>query len=429
MRQTIRALNSRNYRLFFTGQAISLVGSWMDGVAMQWLVYKLTGSAAFLGLVAFCSLVPAFFMGPFAGVLVERYDKRKLLIFTQSVQMIQAGLISLLTFLPGHDKAGHFIMPWMVATLAVVAGLIGAIDMPGRQAFMIHLVEKRQDLSNAIALNSSQFNLARLIGPAVAGFVYELVGPAWCFLINALSFLAVIIALRMISARDTANPEARGNIIESIREGASYVNNFIPVRALIMLMAVVSFLSGAQSVMMPVMADKAFHGNATTLGLIQSAVGLGALVSALLLASRKSVLGLGRWIVGAVALFGAALIGVSLVRSLPLALLILPFAGAGVMAHMAATNTLVQSVIDDNMRGRVMSFYMMSFTGTMPFGSLLAGFIARRLEIHYHVIGAVYVLAAVGMLCICAALAFLRDLPKLRELIRPTFVEKGILTA
>ena len=422
MRQTLRALNSRNYRLFFIGQAISLVGSWMDGIAMQWLVFVLTHhSAKFLGFVAFCSLVPGFLLGPFAGVWVDRFDKRKLLIFTQSVQMAQAGLISVLVFT-------HHIQPWMVAALAVVAGLIGALDMPGRQAFMIHLVEKREDLSNAIALNSSQFNLARLIGPAIAGFVYELTGAGWCFLINALSFLAVIGALYFIDARNTENTESRGNILESIHQGASYVKNFVPVRALISLLAVVSFLAGAQSIMMPVMASRAFHGNATTFGLIQSAIGAGALASALLLASRKSVLGLSRWIVASVCLFGAALIGVSFIRSLPLALLVLPLAGAGVMAHMAATNTLVQTVIDDKMRGRVMSFYMMAFTGTMPFGSLLAGWVAGYLDAQGK-LGAAYVLAGVGICCLFAAVVFMRALPKLKEAIRPVYIEKGILTA
>lgn len=421
MPQTLKALGSKNYRLFFTGQAISLIGSWMDGTAMAWLVYTITRDPAFLGIVAFCSLVPGFLMGPFAGVMVDRFDKRKLLIFTQVVQMLQAGTISVLVFT-------HVVQPWMIVALAVVSGLIGAIDMPGRQAFMIHLVEKPEDLSNAIALNSSQFNLARLIGPAVAGLVYESFGPGLCFLINALSFLAVIFALYLVQARDTANKESRGNILESIRQGASYVKNFVPVRALITLLAVVSFLSGAQSVMMPVMAGNAFHGGASTLGFMNSAIGGGALASALLLASRKSVLGLGKWIVGSVALFGIALISVSFLRSLTPALFLLPLAGAGVMTHMAATNTLVQTVIDDKMRGRVMSFYMMAFTGTMPFGSLLGGFVARQLD-QQGKIGASYVLAAVGTCLLIAALIFLRALPKLKQAIRPVYLEKGILTA
>jgi len=421
MRQTLRALKSPNYRLFFIGQAISLVGTWMDGTAMSWYVFSITKSATYLGFVAFCSLVPGFLMGPFAGVMVDRFDKRKLLIFTQGVQMAQAGLISVLAFT-------RLIEPWMIASLAVVSGLIGAIDMPGRQAFMIHLVEDREDLSNAIALNSSQFNLARLIGPAVAGIVFEAVGPSWCFLINALSFLAVIFALLFITARNTANKESRGNILESIVQGASYVKNFVPVRSLITLLAVVSFLSGAQSVMMPVMAARAFHGNATTLGFMNSAIGAGALASALVLASRKSVLGLGKWIVASVCLFGVALLTVAVLRSMTLALLVLPLAGAGVMTHMAATNTLVQTIIDDKMRGRVMSFYMMAFTGTMPFGSLLAGVVAGLIDTH-HRLGAAYVLAVVGALLLVAALLFLKGLPKLRAAIRPVYLEKGILTA
>lgn len=421
MPQALRALKSRNYRLFFIGQAISLVGTWMDSIAMQWLVYVMTGSTTFLGAVAFFSLVPAFFLGPFAGVMIDRFDKRKLLLATQSVQMCQAGLISVLVFT-------HHIQAWMIACLAVVAGLVGAIDMPARQSYMVHLVDDREDLSNAIALNSSQFNLARLIGPVVAGLVYQKVGPGYCFAINSLSFLAVLTSLYMMTARNTANPESRGNVLDAIRQGANYVNRFVPVRALIILLAVISFLSGAQSVMMPVLARVVFSGDAHTLGLIQASIGAGALCSALLLASRKTVVGLGKWIVVAVCLFGAALITISLVHSFPLALFVLIFVGGGVMAHMAATNTLVQTVIDDKMRGRVMAFYVMSFTGTMPFGSLLAGWSSERLD-HAGYPGAEIVLATVGSLCIVAGLIFLRQMPKLRTLIRPAYLEKGILTA
>lgn len=421
MRQTLRALRSRNYRLFFIGQAISLIGSWMDSIAMQWLVYEKTRSTEMLGLVAFCSLVPSFLLGPFAGVLVDRLDKRRLLMSTQTVQMIQAGLISALVFT-------DVLQIWMIVMLAVVAGLVGAFDMPGRQAFMVHLVEDREDLSNAIALNSSQFNLARLIGPVVAGFVYRWVGPVWCFAINAASFLAVLLALYLLRVPNTANREARGNILQSVREGALYVTNMVPVRALILLLAVVSFLAGAQSVMMPVLAKEGFHGDASTYGMIQAAIGVGALTSALVLASRKSVLGLGKWIVTAVCLFGSALICLAFVHSLPLGLVLLTLAGAGVMTHMAATNTLVQTVISDEMRGRVMAFYTMAFTGTMPFGSLLAGYVAGRLDKH-HIFGAGVVLATVGTLCLIAALLFLRSLPKLKAAIRPVYLEKGILTA
>jgi MFS family permease len=422
MPSPLRALKSKNYRLFFIGQAISLIGTWMDSTAMSWWVYKNSHEdARLLGLVIFCSLVPGFILGPFAGVMVDRFDKRKLLMFTQTIQMVQAGTISLLVFT-------NLLHVWMVVALAVVAGMTGSFDMPARQAFMIHLVEDREDLSNAIALNSSQFNLARLVGPIVAGLVYQLVGAGACFLINALSFLAVIIALYMINVRNTANPDSRGNIIDSIIQGAHYVKNFVPLRSLIGLLAIVSFLAGAQSVMMPILAAKAFHGTAATLGLIQSSIGAGALASALLLATRKSVLGLGRWIVWAVAMFGTALVLVAFVKWLPLALLILPFAGAGVMAHMAATNTLVQTIIDDKMRGRVMSFYVMAFTGTMPFGSLLAGFVAHLLD-SPHRLGASYVLAGVGICLLIAALYFLRSLPKLKEAIRPVYLEKGILSA
>jgi MFS family permease len=418
MPQALRALKSRNYRLFFIGQAISLVGTWMDSIAMQWWVYNKTGSTAYLGVVAFCSLVPAFFLGPFAGVMIDRFDKRKLLLVTQSIQMAQAATISVLVFT-------NVLQAWMIACLAVVAGLTGAVDMPARQAYMVHLVDDREDLSNAIALNSSQFNLARLIGPIVAGFVYNWVGPGYCFAINSASFLAVLTSLYMMTARNTANPESRGNILDSIRQGANYVNRFVPVRSLIILLAVVSFLSGAQSVMMPVLAKVAFHGDAKTLGLIQAAIGGGALASALVLASRKSVVGLGKWIVVAVCMFGTALITISFVKSLPLALLVLIFVGAGVMAHMAATNTLVQTVIDDKMRGRVMAFYVMSFTGTMPFGSLLAGWSAERLDKAGY-FGAGIVLATVGSLCVIAGLVFLRQMPKLRTLIRPVYLEKGV---
>jgi len=423
MRQTLRALGSRNYRLFFVGQAISLIGTWMDSTAMAWLVYDKFNDPTLLGVVTFCALVPGFVLGPFAGVMVDRFDKRKLLLWTQTIQMIQAAIIAVLVFT-------DIVRPWMICWLAVVAGLVGAVDMTGRQAFMVYLVDDPEDLRNAIALNSSQFNLARLIGPAVAGFVYYKFKGGWCFTINSISFLAVLIALYFVKTKDTANRESRGNILDSIRQGASYVKNFIPVRALISLLAVVSFLSGAQSVMMPIMARDVFHGNASTLGFVSSAIGLGALASALALASRKSVLGLSRWIVGAVVLYGLSLVLFALTRHEWLGLIILPFVGAGFMAHMASTNTLVQTLIDDKMRGRVMSFYIMSFTGTMPFGSLLAGAIAKNIDARFGLgHGAPVVLFSVGICTLVSAGIFLKYLPRLKDAIRPVYIEKGILTA
>jgi MFS family permease len=423
MPQTLRALRSRNFRLFFIGQGVSLIGTWMDSTAMSWLVYEKFHDPTLLGFVVFCSLVPAFILGPFAGVMVDRYDKRKLLMFTQAIQMLQAGAIAALVFT-------DVIKPWMIISLAVVAGLVGAVDMTGRQAFMVYLVDDPEDLRNAIALNSSQFNLARLIGPAVAGFVYYKFKGGWCFTINALSFLAVLIALYFVKTRDTTNRESRGNILDSIRQGASYIKNFIPVRALISLLAVVSFLSGAQSVMMPLMAGIVYKGNASTLGYISSAIGLGAFASAMALASRKSVLGLSRWIVVSVILYGSSLILVSFTRQLWLGLVILPFLGAGFMAHMASTNTLVQTLIDDKMRGRVMAFYIMSFTGTMPFGSLLAGAIAKNIDDRVgpgH--GAPVVLFSVGVCTLVSAGIFMKYLPRLKDAIRPIYIEKGILAA
>lgn len=421
MRQTLRALRSPNYRLFFIGQAVSLIGTWMQSVAMQWLIFSKTHRTDLLGITVFCSLVPGFLFGPFAGVIVDRFDKRRLLLVTQAIQMAEAVILTGLVYWDA-------VQIWHIIVLSIIIGCVGAFDMPARQAFMVHLVEDREDLSNAIALNSSQFNLARLIGPAIAGFTYKWAGPSMCFLINALSFLAVILALYMVKGPRTSNPEARGNIVEQVREGAAYVGGFVPVRALIILLAVVSFLSGAQSVMMPVLAAKQFHGEADTYGLIQAAIGGGALVSALMLASRHSVLGLGRWLVVSVSLYGSALVLLSFVKHLPIGLVLLTLVGGGVMAHMAATNTLVQTVIDDKMRGRVMAFYTMAFTGTMPFGSLLAGYVADRLDRAGHH-GVSIILAAIGILLLICAVVFMRALPKLKEAIRPVYLEKGILTA
>jgi MFS family permease len=413
VRHAFRALRSRNYKIFFIGQGVSLVGTWMQSVAMSWLVYRLTGSATLLGLTAFAALVPGFLLGPYAGVMVDRLDKRRLLMITQSVMMVQAAVLAGLTF------AG-LVEVWHILVLSVVLGIAGAFDMPARQATMVHLVEDRQDLGNAIALNSSQFNLARLIGPAIGGFVVELTSEAVAFSINAVSYLAVLLALFALVIPPEANPLERGRVKDQIREGAQYVLGSEPIKALIALLAVISFLNGAQSVLLPVLAAKTYSGDAGTLGILQAAVGLGALVSALMLASKSDVLGLGKWLVWSSSLFGVAVFFLGFSRVLPIGLLLLTLLGAGAMTHMAATNTLVQTLVEDRMRGRVMSFYVMAFTGTMPFGSLLAGWLAERLGIGV-------VLAGVGLMALIASIVFSRSLPRLRDVVRPIYVEKGIL--
>lgn len=408
----LRALKSRNYRLFFSGQIISLVGNWMTAIAMAWLVYRVTGSEVMLGVVGFVSQLPALLMGPFAGVWIERRERRRVLVVTQSLAMIQSLILA------GLALSGRIVI-WEILVLGALQGVINAFDMPARQALVVEMVEDKADLSNAIALNSSMVNGSRLVGPALAGLIIATLGEGWCFLIDGISYLAVILSLLMMNLAPHIAPAARNSWSE-LKEGWNYVTTFKPVRSILLLLAFVSLFGMPYSVLMPVFATHILHGSANTLGYLTTATGVGALTGAMFLASRSSVVGLGRVVPRATAMFGIALILFSHSHVLWMSLLVLPFAGAGFMVQMASCNTVLQTIVDESKRGRVMSFYSMAFIGMMPFGSLLAGFLSHR-------IGAPLTVMFSGFCCLAAALWFYKQVEILRPIIRPIYAQLGIL--
>jgi MFS family permease len=408
-----RALRHRNFKLFFAGQTISLIGTWMTRLATSWLVYRMTHSALLLGVVSFAGQIVSFLLGPFAGVWVERLNRRKLLIWAQAAAAIQSLALAALTL-------AHVITLWEIIVLMALQGLINAFDMPGRQSFLVQMVEDRNDLSNAIAINSSMANGARLIGPAIAGILIAAVGEGWCFLIDGLSYFAVIASLLLMSIKPLNIRRNAASMLEQIREGWDYVRLFRPIRTILLLFALLSLMGWPYSVLLPVFAGQVLHGGAHTLGWLTGASGVGALISALSLAVRKSVVGLTRMLQIASAMLGVALILFGLSHTLWLSLVLMVFVGFGLMQGASVSNTIIQSLVTDDKRARVMSYYTMAFFGAAPFGSLLAGALAHR-------IGAPHTVIITGAFCIAGALWFSIDLPKIRAAIRPIYQEMGLL--
>jgi MFS family permease len=408
-----RALRHRNYRLFFIGQGISLIGTWLTKVATSWLVYRLTGSAWLLGVVGFAGQIPTFLLSPLAGVLVDRWNRYRVLLTTQTLAMLQSALLAALAL-------GGVIRVWEVIALNVMQGLIDAFDMPVRQSMIVQMVDDRADLPNAIALNSSMVNAARLLGPAVAGLVIAAVGEGWCFFVDAISYAAVLcsVVLMRLDVRAPARKSTR--LLHEMAEGFRYVSGFAAVRALLLLLAVSGVAGRPFAVLLPVIAREVMHGGAGTLGALQATAGLGALAGALYLASRTSVVGLGRVVVGSAALFGLGLMAFSRAHALWLAMPLLLLAGTGMMLQTAASNTIIQTIVDEDKRGRVMSLLAMSLFGTVPLGSLAAGALATR-------IGAENTILAGGAICVVAAGFFLRALPEVRRTVRPIYERMGIL--
>ena len=410
----LRAFDHRNYRLFFSGQSISLIGTWMTRIATSWLVYRLTNSALLLGVVGFAGQIPSFLLAPVTGVLIDRWDRHRILVITQAMAMVQSIALALLT-LTGYVKI------WHVIALSAFQGIINAFDMPARQAFVVEMVEKREDLSNAIALNSSMVNVARLLGPSLAGIIIAAVGEGWCFMLDGISYLAVIASLLLMNIpRAVIEKVEEGNIFGQFREGWNYIIEFAPIRNMLSLLALVSLIGMPYTILMPVFADEILGGGPHTLGWLMSASGVGALIGALYLAARKTVLGLGKLIPIMAGAFGAGLIAFSFSRTLWLSLLLLVVTGLGFMVQMAVCNTLLQTITEEDKRGRVMSFYAAAVMGTTPFGSLLAGLFAAR-------IGAPHTLSISGLFCIIGALWFARTLPALRRDVHPIYVRMGIL--
>lgn len=410
---TLRALRHRNYRLFFGGQGISLIGTWMQQVALGWLVYRLTSSAFLLGFVGFAGQLPTFVLASFAGVLADRWNRLRLLIVIQTLCAVQAATLALLTF------TGHIAI-WHIIALSACMGILTAFDVPTRQSLISEMVDAKDDLGNAIALNSFMFNGARLIGPAIAGMLLTVVSEGVCFLLNALSFAAVIGALAAMRITPRPRKSSPQNLIRGLQEGYRYVFGFAPIRYIILNLALLSLVGISYPVLMPIFAKDILRGGPHTLGFLVSSAGVGALMSAVYLASRGSVIGLGRIIVAAMSICGVSLIFFSLSRHVGFSLFMMLCTGFGVMSVITSSNTILQTITDEDKRGRVMSLYTMAFLGMSPFGSLLLGSLAGS-------IGAPHAVTVAGICCIVSSYIFMTRLSNFRRLIRPVYVNKGII--
>ncbi len=407
----VRSLKYRNFKLFFGGQMISLVGTWMDNIAEAWLVYRLTGSSLLLGTVAFAAQIPIFLLGPIGGLVADRFNRRSIVIATQTSSMVLASILAFLT-LTKRVTVGEVIM------LAASIGTVNAFDVPARQSFLVEMVG-REDLMNAIALNSSMFNGARVIGPAIAGILVASIGEGWCFFANAVSYIAVIAGLLMMRIDRTRIEKHTASPLEHIVEGFRFVSRTAPIKALLLLTGLNSLASLPYTVLMPIFAARVLHGNARTLGVLMGATGIGALTGALMLASRTKLQGLGRLVAIACGSFGGCLILFSFSRSYPLSAFLLVLVGFSIMVQMASTNTLIQAMVPDRLRGRTMAVYSMMFLGMAPIGALLSGAVASR-------IGAPWTVAIGGTISIGGACIFAGNLPKIRVQARELIIAQGL---
>ncbi|MDP4187771.1 MAG: MFS transporter [Bacteroidota bacterium] len=409
-----RTFHSRNYRLFFGGQCISLIGTWMQQIALSWLVYRITGSVFYLGLVGFANQIPSFFISPFAGVMTDKWNRHHILIATQALSMVQALTLWLLVIT-------HSVTIWHILPLSLFLGVINSFDTPARHSFLIDMIENRENLSNAIALNSAMFNSARLIGPSIAGILIAWLGEGPCFLINGLSYIGVIAALLAMRLHGYSKQEEGKNIFQEFKEGFNYTFGFLPIRALLLLLALINLMGMSYVVLMPVVAKDILMGGSHTMGFLMGASGAGALLGAFYLASRKTVVGLSRKIPMALCLFSLSVIAISFSKNLYISLILMFLAGLGMITQMASTNTVIQTLVDDDKRGRVMSFYAMSFMGISPFGSLLAGSLSK-------LIGVQYTILIGGIACFIGFLIYEKNMPAIRLIIRSVYEKKGILT-
>jgi len=408
----VRALRHRNFRLFYGGQGISLTGTWMQRIAMAWLVYRLTGSPFLLGVVGFVGQVPTFLLSPFAGVFADRWDRRRTLILTQTLLTIQALTLAFLV-LTGVVQVWHLIL------LSLFFGIVFALDIPTRQSFFLEMIGEKEDLGNAIALNSSMVTGAHLLGPTIAGILIGVAGEGICFLLNGLSYFPIIAALIAMRIPPGGRKATDSKVWDRLKEGFTYVFGFAPIRSILLLMALVSLMGMPHAVLMPVFAKNILQGGPHALGFLMGASGLGSLVGAFYLASRKTIVGLGKRIALAVTLFGLGLVVFSLSRVLWLSIGFILVVGFGQMVQMASSNTILQTLVDDDKRGRVMSLYAMSFMGMMPFGSLLAGFLASHM-------GAPATVTIGGIACLLGAVVFAQRLPAMRKIVHPIYETIGV---
>jgi MFS family permease len=395
----LRALHHRNFQLFFGGQLISLTGTWMQSIAESWLVYRLSGSALLLGAVGFASQIPVFLVAPIGGIVADRYNRHRVVIATQVASMILASVLAILT-LTGLVRVRY------VFVLAALLGVVNAFDIPARQSFLVDMVGK-DDLMNAIALNSSMFNGARVIGPAIAGILVAKIGEGWCFGANAISYIAVLVGLLMMRVERPGALAVSASPLAHIVEGFCFVRHTAPIRALLILLGIVSLVAMPYTVLMPVFADKVLHGGAQGLGILMGATGVGAFLGAVTLAARSGVKGLGRWVAFSCGGFALSLMLFTLSRNFWLSTALLLPVGFCMMLQMASSNTLIQAMVPDRLRGRVMAVYSMMFMGMAPFGALLGGALADR-------IGAPFTVGLGAIAGLGGAVWFGLTLPKVR---------------
>jgi MFS family permease len=408
----LRSLQHRNFQLFFSGQLVSLVGTWMQTVAQSWLVYRLTGSSLKLGLVGFASQIPVFLVAPLGGIVADRANRQRVVIATQTASLILAFVLAGLTLT-------HRITVPEIYVLAALLGVVNAFDIPGRQSFLVDMVGK-EDLMNAIALNSSMFNGARIIGPAVAGILVAKIGEGWCFFANGVSYIAVIIGLTMMDVRCPPRIVKPGSQWEDIKEGFQFARDTQPIRALLLLLGLVSLVGMPYTVLMPVFADRILHGGARRLGILMGATGIGALMGALTLAAREGVKGLGRWVAYCCAGFGFSLVLFSASRNFWLSTFLLVPVGYCMMLQMACSNTLIQTMVPDALRGRVMAMYSMMFMGMAPFGAFFGGAVADRL-------GAPIAVSIGACASVLGAFWFYRQLPAMRIEVHRLIIAQNVM--
>ena len=413
LKSIFRSLQYKNYRLFFYGQSISLIGTWIQRIAVPWMVYNVTGSVFLLGLVGFAGQIPTFLLAPFAGVLIDKWDRYKILIVTQILAMVQSLILAFLVF-------NHSIEVWHVVLLSIFLGCINAFDMPARQSFVVDMIEDKKDLGNAIALNSSMFNSARLIGPSVAGILISVTGEGICFLINGLSYIFVIVFLLKMNISTRKIQAKSAQAFKGFKEGFKYTFGFLPIRSILLLLSLVSLMGMPFTVLVPVFAKTILHGGSNTFGFLMGAMGMGALISAIYMASRKSVMGLENIVPLFAGLFGIGLIVFSFTHLFLISMTLMVVIGLGMIMQTTACNTILQTIVDDDKRGRVMSFYTMAFMGTAPLGSLMAGVLASR-------IGVPNTLIIGGVSCIIGALLFARKLSEIKKMIYPIYIRLGII--
>lgn len=411
----IPAFRSRNYRLFFAGQGLSLTGSWMTQVATVWLVYQLSPSPWWLGIVGFTSQIPSLILLPVAGVFVDRWNRHQVIIWTQILSMVQSLTLAVLA-LTGVVNIWHLIL------LSLFQGIVNSFDAPARQAFVPEMIERKEDLANAIALNAAMFNGARLIGPAVAGVVLATVGAGVCFLIDGISYIAVIIALLAMKLKPITIKPVSGNGLQRLKEGFVYAFGFPPIRAIILLLALVSFWGMQYTVLVPIFATKILNGGPDALGFLMAASGIGAFFGAVYLSTRKSIVGIGKIIAYSPAVLGIAIVGFAVSRVMWFSLLMMLLSGVGFILQFASSNTFIQTIVEDDKRARVLSIYTMAFFGVIPFGNLFAGGLANY-------IGAPNTLIISGVICVLGSIYFARQLPTLKPLVQPIYAKLGITSS